>query len=57
MAKIETPLTGGSYIRGKDGSLTRVAGTEASAPAEAAVPASAPEPETAPAVAPTRKGK
>lgn len=56
-AQTQTPLAGGSYIRNKDGSLTRVAGTEASAPAEAAAPASASEPETAPAVAPSRKGK
>lgn len=64
MAKITTPLTGGSYIRNKDGSLKQVGGTEpAAAPAptvapvaEAAAPAQTSEPSTLPAGT-SRKGK
>ncbi|MER9851247.1 hypothetical protein NKJ55_28805 [Mesorhizobium sp. M0106] len=32
MAQIERPLEGGSYIRGKDGTLERVEGTEPAPP-------------------------
>lgn len=39
MAQITTPLTGGSYIRNKDGSLKKVAETLADAPAEPVKPA------------------
>ncbi|MER8437031.1 hypothetical protein NKH36_16615 [Mesorhizobium sp. M1312] len=43
MAKIETPIAGGAYIRNKDGSLERVEGTEPAPPPgtvpEAAQPA------------------
>lgn len=39
MANVQKPLTGGSYIRNKDGSLKRTGGTEAAKPA---APAAAP---------------
>ncbi|RWC58921.1 hypothetical protein [Mesorhizobium sp.] len=63
MALNTTPLTGGSFIRNKDGSLKQVAGTEpAAAPAaiapaaEAAAPAQTSEPSTPPAGT-LKKGK
>ncbi|WP_181166220.1 MULTISPECIES: hypothetical protein [unclassified Mesorhizobium] len=57
MAKITTPLTGGSYIRGKDGSLTKVAETLADAPTETVeIAEAAADPKAAPADT-SRKGK
>ncbi|RWO83936.1 MAG: hypothetical protein EOS18_03575 [Mesorhizobium sp.] len=39
MAKIETPVAGGAYIRRKDGTLERIEGTQPAPP-----PGSEPEP-------------
>jgi hypothetical protein len=43
MDDVKHPTEGGSYVREKDGSLTKVEGTK---PAPEPTPAPAPEPET-----------
>ncbi|MBN9243380.1 MAG: hypothetical protein J0I98_11350 [Mesorhizobium sp.] len=57
MAKIERPLTGGSYIRNKDGSLTRTGGTEETPPATPAEPAISETPIPADQPETSKKGK
>ncbi|SDA39137.1 hypothetical protein [Mesorhizobium qingshengii] len=63
MAQITKPLAGGSYIRGKDGSLKKVAGTEAiiavplADPDKTAAPVQTSETGTAVPATTPRKGK
>lgn len=64
MPKFETPLEGGSYIRGKDGKLEKVAGTEPAPPpgtqpevADEQASTVVADPSAAEATAPITKGK
>lgn len=59
MAKIETPVAGGAYIRRKDGTLERVEGTEPAPPpgSEAEPVAAGPDQQSAAETGAPRKGK